>query len=54
VFPLVAVGRSAWEALRRQADPEPPGGCTVIAGAAVSIAVNGVTTSLFVTGREEV
>jgi len=49
---LVAVGGIAWEALRRFGHPEPVSGGTVMAVAAVGIAVNGITAFLFMSGRK--
>jgi cobalt-zinc-cadmium efflux system protein len=52
VFLLVAVGAIALEAIDRFADPQPVEGGTVIAVAAVGIAINGVTAWLFASGRK--
>ena len=48
---LVAVGAIAWEALGRLFHPEPVAGGTVIAIAAIGIAVNTATALLFLSGR---
>ena len=50
-FLLIAVGAIAYEAVRRLANPEPVVGTTVMAVAAIGIAVNGVTAWLFARGR---
>ena len=47
---LVVTGGIAWEAVRRLADPGPAGGVTIMAVAAVGIAVNGVTAWMFMSG----
>jgi cobalt-zinc-cadmium efflux system protein len=49
---LAAIGGIAWEAIRRFAAPEPLGGATVMAVAAVGVAVNTATALLFLRGRE--
>lgn len=51
IFLLVAVGAIAWEALRHLREPSSVAGGTIIAVAAVGVAVNGVTASLFLSGR---
>lgn len=48
---LVAMGSLAWEALSRINAPTPTEGHTIIAVAAVGIAVNGITAALFMSGR---
>lgn len=48
---LVAVGGIAWEAVRRFADPQPVGGLTVIAVAALGVVINTATALLFMAGR---
>jgi cobalt-zinc-cadmium efflux system protein len=53
MFLLLAVGAIAWEALQRFGAPEPVAGRTVMAVAAVGIAVNGVTAWLFAAGGRE-
>ena len=53
VILLVVTGGIAWEAVRRLADPEPTGGATIMAVAAVGIAVNGITAWLFMSGRKD-
>ena len=50
---LVITGGVAWEAIRRLVSPEPVGGLTVMAVAAVGIAVNGATALMFVSGRKD-
>ena len=52
VFLLVACGAIGWEAVRRFADPAPVPGGTVMAVAAVGIAINGLTAWLFARGRK--
>ncbi|MBI1243514.1 MAG: cation diffusion facilitator family transporter [Alphaproteobacteria bacterium] len=49
---LVAVGAIAWESTQRLLNPEPIAGTTVIAIAAIGIAINGFTASLFASGRK--
>lgn len=49
---LAAIGGIAWEAIRRFTAPEPLGGATVMAVAAVGVAVNTATALLFLRGRE--
>lgn len=51
VFLLVATGAIIWEAFGRFNSPEPVAAPTVIAVAAVGIAINGVTAWLFASGR---
>ena len=53
VFLLVAVGAIALEAIDRLADPQPVASGTVMAVAAVGIAINGVTAWLFASGRKD-
>jgi cobalt-zinc-cadmium efflux system protein len=53
MFLLLAVGAIAWEALQRFGAPEPVAGKTVMAVAAIGIAVNGVTAWLFAKGGGE-
>jgi cobalt-zinc-cadmium efflux system protein len=53
VFLLVAVGAIALEAIDRLADPQPVASGTVMAVAAVGIAINGVTAWLFAGGRKD-
>ena len=53
VFLLVVVGGLSWEALRRLGSPEPVGGKTMMAVAAVGIVVNAVTAWLFASGRKQ-
>jgi len=50
---LVITGGVAWEAIRRLFAPEPTGGATVMAVAAVGIAVNGFTALMFASGRKD-
>jgi cobalt-zinc-cadmium efflux system protein len=49
---LIAIGMIAWEAIQRLLTPEPVQGGTVMAVAAIGIAINGVTAWLFARGRE--
>jgi cobalt-zinc-cadmium efflux system protein len=49
---LAAIGGIAWEAIRRFSAPEPLGGVTVMAVAAVGVAVNTATALLFLRGRK--
>ena len=51
-FLLLATGGIAWEAVQRFAHPEPVAGITVIAVAALGIAVNTATALLFMAGRK--
>jgi cobalt-zinc-cadmium efflux system protein len=51
LFLLVAVGAIAAEAVRRLFHPTPAEGATVMAVAAVGIAINGATALLFARGR---
>jgi cobalt-zinc-cadmium efflux system protein len=51
-FLLLATGGIAWEAVQRFAHPEPVQGWTVIAVAAMGIAVNTATALLFMSGRK--
>lgn len=48
---LVAVGGIAWEAVRRFSEPQPVGGMTVIAVAALGVVINTATALLFMAGR---
>lgn len=50
---LVVTGGIAWEGVRRLMNPEPTGGYTIMAVAAVGILVNGVTAYLFMAGRKD-
>ena len=52
VFLLIAVGAIGWESLLRLFHPEPVAERTVMAIAAIGIAVNGVTAWLFASGRK--
>jgi cobalt-zinc-cadmium efflux system protein len=52
VLLLVAMGALAWEAVHRLGQPVAVPGATVMAVAAVGIAVNGFTALLFARGRE--
>ena len=52
LFLLVAVGAIAWEAVRRFGDPSPVPGGTIMAVAAVGIAINALTAWLFARGRK--
>jgi cobalt-zinc-cadmium efflux system protein len=52
VLLLVAVGAIAWEAILRLLHPEPVASGTVMAVAAVGIAINGATAWLFASGRK--
>ncbi|HVW01853.1 MAG TPA: cation diffusion facilitator family transporter, partial [Planctomycetaceae bacterium] len=49
---LVAVGGIMWEAILRFWTPEPVPGMAMICVAAVGVLINGITTALFVSGRE--
>lgn len=49
---LVVTGGIGWEAVRRLMEPEPSGGVTIMAVAAIGIAVNGGTALLFMSGRK--
>ena len=49
---LVVTGGIAWEGIRRLIEPEPTGGVTIMVVAAVGILVNGITASLFMSGRK--
>jgi cobalt-zinc-cadmium efflux system protein len=51
-FLLLATGGIAWEAVQRFAHPEPVRGWTVVAVAALGIAVNTATALLFMSGRK--
>ncbi len=48
---LVAMGSLAWEAIERLSTPAPTEGFTIIAVAAVGVAVNGITAAFFMSGR---
>lgn len=50
---LIVTGGIAWEGIRRLIDPQPVGGLTIMAVAAVGIVVNGVTAFLFMAGCKE-
>lgn len=50
---MAAVGALAWEALKRLAAPPPVAAGTVMAVAAVGIAINAATALLFLRGRKE-
>lgn len=52
VFLLVVIGGLSWEALWRLFDPEPVKVGTVMLVAAAGIAVNGITATLFASGRK--
>lgn len=52
VFLLLALGAVAWEAIQRLANPQPIDAWTVMAVAAIGIAVNGVTAWLFASGAK--
>ncbi|MBT9470802.1 MAG: cation transporter [Phenylobacterium sp.] len=52
VLLLVAIGAIGWEAVRRFASPQPVEGGTVMAVAAIGIAVNTATALLFMRGRK--
>ena len=52
VLLLVIIGGVAWEAVLRLFHPEPVAGGTVMAVAAIGIAINGVTAWLFASGRD--
>ena len=52
VLLLVALGAIIWEAIHRFSQPAPVAGGTVIWVATLGIAVNGVTASLFASGRK--
>jgi cobalt-zinc-cadmium efflux system protein len=49
---FVAVGAIGWEAVLRLLDPEPVAGRTVMVVAALGILINGLTASLFASGRK--
>lgn len=51
-FLLVIVGGLSWEAVLRLIDPGPVAGTTIMAVAAIGIAINGITALLFAAGRE--
>jgi len=51
LFLLIVLGGLAWEAIRRFSEPQAVDGVTVMAVAAVGIAVNGLTALLFARGR---
>ncbi|HEY5288894.1 MAG TPA: cation diffusion facilitator family transporter, partial [Caulobacteraceae bacterium] len=48
----VITGAIAWEAVLRLMNPQPAAGATMMAVAAVGIAINGVTALMFASGRE--
>ena len=50
---LIAVGAIAWEAIQRISHPEPVAGTTVMVVAGIGIIINGVTASLFMSGRHD-
>ena len=52
IFLLLTVGAISWEAIQRFSDPEPVAGKTVMIVAAIGIAINGITASLFASGRQ--
>ena len=52
IFLLIAIGGIAWEAIRRFAAPSPVQSGTVMAVAAVGIAINTATALLFMSGRK--
>ena len=52
VLLALVTGGIAWEAVLRLMKPEPAAGVTIMAVAAVGIAVNGVTALMFMSGRE--
>ena len=52
MFLLVAVGAIAWEAAERFVNPTPVEGVTVMVVAGIGIVINGVTASLFASGRK--
>jgi len=54
LFLLVAVGAIGAEAVRRLFHPSPTDGVTVMAVAAIGIAVNGVTAMLFARGHDDI
>ena len=49
---LVALGAITWEAIGRFFDPKPVEGMTVIAVAAIGVAINTITALLFVSGQK--
>ncbi len=49
---VLVTGGIGWEAIRRLLDSSPVNGGTVMAVAAVGIAVNGITAALFMSGRK--
>jgi cobalt-zinc-cadmium efflux system protein len=52
VLLLVATGAIAWAAVLRLMHPEPSAGTTVMAVAAVGVAINGLTAWMFASGRK--
>lgn len=52
IFLLVAIGAIAWEAIGRFRHPTHVAGGTVMAVAAIGIAINGITALLFMRGRK--
>ena len=50
---VLVTGGIGWEAVQRLLRPEPTGGVTVMAVAAVGIAVNAVTALMFAAGRKD-
>jgi cobalt-zinc-cadmium efflux system protein len=52
VLLAVVTGAIAWEAVLRLLHPEPSAGVTMVAVAAVGIAINGATALMFMRGRE--
>ena len=53
VILLIITGGIAWEGIRRLMNPEPTGGYTIMAVAALGILVNGITAYLFMAGRKD-
>jgi cobalt-zinc-cadmium efflux system protein len=51
---MLAVGGIVWEAVGRLAKPEPAGGLTIMAVAAVGLAINTATALMFLSGRNDV
>ena len=52
VFLLLIVGAISWEAILRLSAPQPVAGATIMAVAAIGIAVNGLCAWLFASGRK--
>jgi cobalt-zinc-cadmium efflux system protein len=50
---LLVTGAIAWEAVLRLLKPEPAAGVTIMAVAAVGVAINGFTAMLFMSGRKD-